>query len=135
MRNFIRASLMTTAFAALQITVQAQWGPPGGPWRPERVTALIDRVHEDLNRGYATWRLGRGDRERLDHAEHELREFAVHWERGKFDKGNLDDAIGSIQHVLDNNHLNGRERDRLWEDVTRLRRMREAYDRHEIGRW
>jgi len=133
--NLIRAFWMITILGALQITVQAQWGPPGGPWRPERVSALIDRVHEDLNRGYATWHLSGGDRGRLDHAERELREFAVHWERGRFDKPNLDDAIGSIQHVIDNNHLNGRERDRLWEDVTRLRRMREAYDRHEIGRW
>ena len=135
MRNLIRAFLMIASCAALQLALDAQWGPPEGPWRPPRVHALIDRVHEDLNRGYATWRLSGGDRGRLDHAEHELREFAIHWERGRFDKGNLDDAIGSIQHVIDNNHFNGRERDRLWEDVTQLRRMREAYDRHEIGRW
>jgi hypothetical protein len=37
--------------------------------------------------------------------------------------------------VLDNNRLTGRERDALWSDVEQLRRMREAYDRHEIGRW
>jgi hypothetical protein len=30
--------------------------------------------------------------------------------------------------------LSGRERDALWNDVEELRRMRAAYDRHEIGR-
>ena len=67
-------------------------------------------------------------------AEHQLRNFAQDWSRGKFDKGDLDESIAAIQHVLDNNHLAGRERDALWGDVENLRRMREAYDRHEIGR-
>jgi hypothetical protein len=45
----------------------------------------------------------------------------------------LDGSIGAIQHVLDDNHLRGGERDALWNDVGELRGMREAYDRHEIG--
>ena len=113
--------------------LQAQFGPPDGRYRPEAVSALIDRVHEDLNRGYAVWHLRDSDRDRLTHAEHQLRDFARDWNHGKFDKGDLDESIASIQHVLDNNHLNGRERDALWSDVENLRRMREAYDRHEIG--
>ena len=43
--------------------------------------------------------------------------------------------VWSIQRVLDNNHLNGPERDALWGDAEQLRQMRESYDRHEIGRW
>jgi hypothetical protein len=35
--------------------------------------------------------------------------------------------------VLDNNRLPPRDRDALSDDVGRLRRMREAYDHHEIG--
>jgi hypothetical protein len=135
MHQIMRVSLMTVALFALGITVQAQWGPAGGPWRPERVSALIDHVHEDLNHGYAAWRLSGGDRGRLDRAEHQLRDFAKHWESGKFDKDNLDSSIGAIQKTINDNHLNGRERDALWNDVTQLRKMREAYDRHEIGRW
>jgi len=103
-------------------------------YRPAEVTALVDKVHEDLNRGYAVWHLSGGDKDRLTHAEHQLRDFEKHWRDGKFDKGNLDDSISAIQHVLDNNHLNGHERDELFGDVERLRQMREAYDRHEIGR-
>jgi hypothetical protein len=109
----------------------AQFGPRE-LYRPESVTAVVDRVHEDLNRGYEVWHLSNGDRNRLTHAEHQLQNFARDWSRGKFDKGDLDQSIAAVQHVLDNNRLNGRERDALWSDVEQLRRMLEAYDRHEI---
>ena len=132
MKHISRRFILAASFVILAAVAQAQFGREGH-YRPESVSALIDRVHGDLNRGYAAWHLGGGDRDRLTHAEHQLRDFAKHWQRGKFDKGNLDDAIAAIQHVLDNNHLSGRERDALWSDVEELRRMREAYDRHEIG--
>jgi hypothetical protein len=119
-------------FTALAATGQAQFGPEGR-YRPEAVSALIGRVHEDLDRGYAVWHLRGGDRARLTHAEHQLRNFAEHWRHRKFDKANLDGAIGSVQRVINDNHLSGRERDALWRDVEELRHMREAYDRHEIG--
>jgi len=126
---------MTVALLVSGTLAYAQWGPRGGPYQPDSVSGLINRVHSDLNHGYSVWRLSHGDQDRLTHAEHQLRDFDKKWRRGKFDKGELDESIGAIQHVLDNNHLNGRERDALWDDVTQLRRMREAYDHHEIGRW
>ena len=121
------------AIAACALRVNAQFGPRE-LYRPEAVSALVDRVHEDLNRGYQVWRLKNSDRDRLTHAEHQLRDFAKEWNRGKFSKDELDESIAAVQHVLDNNRLTGRERDALWSDVEQLRRMREAYDRHEIGR-
>jgi hypothetical protein len=135
MHTFLRLSCVATMLIALALPVHAQYGPAGGPYRPERVSALIDRVHDHLNHGYDVWHLSHGDRNRLNNAEHQLRDFARDWRRGRFGKGDLDRAIGSIQHVLDDNHLRGGERDALWEDVSQLRRMREAYERHEIGRW
>ena len=122
------------AIAASGLMLRAQFGPRE-LYRPEAVSALVDRVHEDLNRGYEVWHLRNSDRDRLTHAEHQLRNFARDWSRGKFDKDDLDQSIAAVQHVLDNNRLTGRERDALWSDVAQLRRMREAYDRHEIERW
>jgi hypothetical protein len=127
-------ALASLAIAASAVTLNAQFGPRE-LYRPEAVSALIDRVHEDLNRGYQAWHLKNSDRDRLTHAEHQLRDFARAWSRGKFDKDELDESIGAIQHVLDNNRLTGRERDALWSDAEQLRRMREAFDRHEIGLW
>jgi hypothetical protein len=132
MRQMLRGFLSVVSLVTLAATGQAQFGPEGR-YRPESISALIDHVHEDLSRGYGVWHLKHGDRERLNHAEHQLRDFAKHWAHGKFDKANLDRSIGDVQKVIDDNHLSGGERDALFNDVEELRRMREAYDRHEIG--
>ena len=101
---------------------------------PGSVDSLIAQVHTDLNRAYGAWHFTNGDRGRLNHAEKELRDFAHKWRDNHFDKGELDDAISSVQHVLDNNHMPEQVRGALNDDVSQLRGMREAYDHHELGR-
>jgi hypothetical protein len=135
MRQTLQVLLVTGAMVVFGCLAQAQYGPPGGPYQPDSVSATVDKVHTDLNRGYEHWKISKGDRDRLNNAEKKLRAFATDWRKGRFDKGDLDDSISAIQHVLDNNHLSGVERDDLFSDVDQLRRMREAYDRHEIGNW
>jgi len=97
------------------------------------VSALVDRVHDDLDHAYRLKHFSNDDRERLNHAEKELREFSQTWDKGKFDVGRLDDAIGRVQHVLDDNKLPKDTRSSISNDVTQLHRMREAYENHEIG--
>jgi len=131
----LRTLVLAAALVISAGAVSAQYGPAGGPYQPDSVTSLVNRVHEDLNRGYGEWKISKGDRDRLNAAAKQLRDFERDWRHGKFDKGDLDDAISAVQHVLDNNHLTGAARDAIWNDVGELRHMREAYDRHEIGRW
>ena len=135
MRHTFNAIALTAALTLSSVIALAQYGPEGGPYRPEKIDALIDQIQVDLNHGYDVWKMPGDDHKRLNKAGEQLREFAKQWHRGKFDKGNLNDSINSIQHVLDSNHLTGTERDALWNDVDQLRKMREAYDRHEIGSW
>lgn len=135
MERILKVVLFSALLMSLGAAAQAQYGPPGGPYRPERVSALVEKVKIDLNRGYNQWHLSNGDQKRLNKAEERLREFARDWNQARFSKGALDASISDVQHVLDKNHLYGRERDALRNDVERLRNMREAYDRHEIGRW
>jgi hypothetical protein len=135
MGRILKVTLFSALLMSLAAAVQTQYGPPGGPYRPDRVSALVEKVHTDLNRGYSQWHLSKSDQKRLNKAEERLRDFARDWHQAKFNKGALDDSISDVQHVLDKNRLYGRERDALWNDVERLRNMREAYDRHEIGRW
>jgi hypothetical protein len=135
MRRILRVWVVGGALIGLGLPALAQYGPAGGPYQPDSVSTLVDKVHTDLNQGYDHWRLSNGDRDRLNRAEKRLRAFVADWRHEKFDKGDLDDSISTIQHVLDNNHLAGAERDALSSDVDQLRQMREAYDRHEIGRW
>ena len=135
MRKFFYLSLCAAGFVGISTIASAQYGPPESPYRPAKVDALIDQVHNDLNQGYDHWKLNNGDRERLNKAEAKLRSFGKDWEHGKFDKGDLDDSMGTIQKVLNENHLSGAQRGSLSNDVDQLRHMREAYERHEIGNW
>jgi hypothetical protein len=132
MKRLITATVITAALLAWAPLAQAQLGPENR-YSPDQVSALIDRVHLDLNHAYVEWQFPGPDRDRLNKAEKQLREFAQKWRNAKFDKGELNDAIGSIQHVLDINRLPVESRDALSGDVERLRQIREAYDRHEIG--
>ncbi len=132
MKNLVSGVILAASFLTISAFAQGQYGPENR-YAPDSVSATIDRVHADLNRSYeGGWTFTRGDRDRLNHAEKELRDFARKWYGGKFDKGELDDAIGSIQHVIDNNHMPPRDRGTLDVDVNQLRGMREAYDRHEL---
>jgi hypothetical protein len=132
MTRFTVTLIAVTALFLLAPRAPGQFGSENR-YSPSEVSALVDRVHDDLNHAYSTGHFSDSDRDRLNNAEKKLRDFAQKWSKGKFDKGELDEAIGAVQHVLDNNRLQGRERDALSDDVNRLRRMREAYDRHEIG--
>jgi len=128
---------MHRLYAILIIGVALALGPVanaqfGARYDSRTVTDLVDRVHTDLERAYGVHHFSGDDRGRLNHAEKELREFAQKWDRGKFDKGQLDDAISAIQHALDNNRMPPNARDAISYDVSQLRSMREAYDRREI---
>jgi hypothetical protein len=124
------ASLAALLLLAATLTY-AQFDP-GPRYDAGAVSALTERVHDDLNHAYGAWHFSNGDRDRLNHAEKELREFFQKWEHGKFDKGQLNGVIDSVQHVLNNNKLPPRDRDAISDDITQLRGMREAYARHEI---
>jgi hypothetical protein len=123
--------LAATLLLGSGMLAQAQFAPTA-KYDPASVSDLVGRVHVDLNHAYGGFHFTSGDRDRLNHAEKELRDFSMKWNRGSFEKDELDDAIASVQHVLDNNHLPVVDRDSLSSDVSQLRRMREAYDRHEI---
>ncbi|HYL37102.1 MAG TPA: hypothetical protein VEV17_14395 [Bryobacteraceae bacterium] len=129
----LRALIPVVCLSVVCLSVAYAQFDRGPHYDPHSVSVLVDQVHTDLDHAYGSFHLSGDDRGRLNHAEKELREFAQKWEDHNFDKGRLDDAISSIQHVLDNNRLPPRDRDAISDDLSQLRRMREAYDRHEIG--
>lgn len=133
MKRFLSGVAATAALLILGGLAQAQ-PAPGTRYAPDEVSGLIDHVHADLNQSYADgWKFTGGDRNRLNDAEKDLREFSKKWYKGKFDKGQLDGAISKIQHIVDQNHMPPADRNQLDDDLGQLRSMREAYDRHEIG--
>jgi hypothetical protein len=132
MKRLMTANIVAGLVMALAPLAQGQFGPENR-YGPSEVSALIDRVHVDLDHAYGVWHFSDSDRDRLNNAEKQLREFAGKWSKAKFDRGELNSAIDAIQHVLDNNRLPQEQRDALSDDETQLRRMRDAYDHHEIG--
>jgi hypothetical protein len=131
MKSLKLISFSSALLLALGLLAQAQFAPQVR-YDPSTVSSLVDQVHLDLNRAYEAYHFTNGDRNRLNDAEKKLRDFSLKWERGSFDKGELDDAISHVQHVLDNNRMPLADRDALSSDVHQLQRMRDAYNRHEI---
>jgi len=132
----MKAVFATVTIATLCVAsgafAQERWWGRDDRWEPRTVDGIVDRVHADLNRAYEGWAVDRRDRHNLDHAEKELRDFAVRWHAGRFNKGELEESIESIQHVVERNHMRPENRDALIGDLGQLQAMRQAYDRREI---
>lgn len=94
----------------------------------------LDRVRADLDRAAAdVGYLSRGEMARFNHARQEIGEFQEKWNRGIFDRHELDDVIGSLQHVVNSNRLRIQDRDILFSDLARLREIRERGSGYRRG--
>ena len=96
-------------------------------YREDRGGGLFDRVRADLDRAEADSHWNGGDRRRFNKVREELGEFQGKWASGRFDKHELDDAIGALQKVVSDNRLDYRDRDVLRDDLFRLRDFRARY--------
>jgi hypothetical protein len=128
--NMSRFALIAALLAVAAVSSNAQFEEP--KYDAGAVSTLVDRVHTDLNHAYGLYHFSNDDRDRLNHAEKELRDFSEKWDHGKFDKGQLNGSIDSVQRVLDKNRMPPEARDSISEDVSQLRKMREAWEHHQI---
>jgi hypothetical protein len=117
MRDFLIRSLLGSGLLLFGLTANAQ-DYRGGREPLDRVRADLDRAAADV--GY----LSRGEMSRFNHARQEIAEFQNKWNRGFFDRHELDDVIGSLQHVVNSNRLRYQDRDILSDDLARLRDIR-----------
>jgi hypothetical protein len=84
----------------------------------------MERVISDLNRAESNSRLDRGDWKRFDRARKEIADFQRTWSAGRFNRHELDQAIASMQRVVDARSLNYRDRAVLVDDLNRMREFR-----------
>jgi hypothetical protein len=85
----------------------------------------LDRVRGDLDRAAGDmYYLTGSERHRFDKAREQIAEFQYKWERGHLDRGELDRVIGDLQHVVDKNRLEERDRRVLVDDLYKLRDFR-----------
>ena len=143
MRNVLAKAIMGAALLAGSIAADAQvygrgyydngrfYGEVGRDrddrYRDGRGFGIFDRVRGDLDRAEAESHWNGGDRRRFNKVREELGEFQGKWANGRFDKHELDDAIGALQKVVSDNRLDYRDRDVLQNDLFQLRDFRARY--------
>lgn len=92
------------------------------PGYDRRAFEPLDYVRADLERAASDMRyLSHSEIKRIRKVREEIGEFQRKWERGRYDRGELNDVIRSLEKVVDRNRLQPRDRDRLLGDIARLR--------------
>ena len=134
-RKLVPGALVVAGLAA-GVPAFAQYGDPyyrpvdRGPYYDNRVEnrqpSIIEATQRDLDRAASNPYLSGGTRGRIDHARKELWDFQRAWSRGRFDKGELDEAIGAVNSVVNSASLDYRDRRVLTDDLYRMRDFRAA---------
>ncbi len=92
-------------------------------WRPR----FFERIRDDVEHLRSS-AFSRGDQYRLARTLQELNELQGKLARGRYDERELDDVIGALQRVVQDNRLTGRDRSILADDLDRMRDFRARHD-------
>lgn len=127
MRNVLT---LTFTAALLAASAPAQYrGPDGYAGRPDygrrapqfetpnRVLGHLEQI-----RGGGYWE--HGDLKRVENARADLFRFREEMERGRYNRGRLDSAIGNLDHLARSSRVPPRDRDWFRRDVVELREFR-----------
>jgi hypothetical protein len=100
-----------------------------GYWDRDRLAreyraVFYDRLQDDLARAERDRYLRGDDLRKFDRARREVGEFQAKWSRGIFDPREMDEAIASVQRVVDIPALRRDHREALREDLRRMREFR-----------
>jgi hypothetical protein len=121
--------IFTTLFIASTLLAASAFGQYDRPYgdrdyaRQDR--GLFDKARMDLDHASAYPYASRADRKRFDEARTKLFDFESRFDQGRYEKHFLDGAIDHIQHVVESNSLDPRDRGALSEDLRRMRDYRE----------
>ena len=100
----------------------------GQNWRGQ----LFQRVRQDLDYVQSATFPGGGDQFRLGRTRQELDELQGKLAAGRYDERELDDVIGALQRVVQDNRMSRRDRDLLADDLSRLRDFRARHDEYFV---
>ncbi len=132
MKHILIKSLAGSSLLLFGLTADAQQYPPPSGYFDQAHTAdrarFFDRVRADLDRAESSASSFTGDTGRIDRVRDAVSVFQRKMDDGNYDPRALDDAIVSVQRVLDNNTLYVGARTALNDDLARLRDMRDRLD-------
>ena len=127
-RIFLTLSIVSTL---LSVSAFGQYDRPYGDRDYARQdSGLFDKARMDLDRASAYPYASSADHKRFDDARGRLYDFAIRFDQGRYDKHELGGAIDRIQHVVDSNSLDPRDRGALSDDLRRMRDYREFRNHH-----
>ena len=120
----------------LGLSIQAQATPPRYVRYDNRANfqdfqdaqSLFHQVRSDLDRADNASLPLLSDRSSFDRVRGELSELQRQWDKGEYTPRQADNVIVALQRVLSENHLLLRDRDRLTEDLTRMRDFLAAHE-------
>jgi len=117
MTRFLIGTLIGAGLVTL--SASAQYGPPPGEGRYYRNGDVFGRVRADLDRAESSSYSYGGDRHRFNKVRDKLAEF-----QRTGNPRELNDAIGDLQKVVNDNRMPYRDRDMLDADLSALRDFR-----------
>ena len=95
-----------------------------GFWRGR----LFERVRADLDHIQSVTPVFSGDEYRLVRVKEELGELQRKYDDRGYDSAKMEDVVVAMQRVVSDNHLAGRDRDMLSDDLTRLREFQDHHN-------
>src|ERR1700722_10989242 len=126
-KSLIGSSLLlfgSTAFAQDRDDRYHQGDRDEGFWRGR----LFERVRADLEHIQSVTPVFSADEYRLVRVREELGELQRKYDDHGYDSAKMEDVVAAMQRVVSDNHLAGRDRDMLGDDLTRLREFQEHHD-------
>jgi hypothetical protein len=131
MRRLIPTILLGSALLAAGTNAQTYDRPYGDRDYARQDRSLFDRVRADLDRAGSYPYASREDRKRFDEARRDLFDFQSRFEQGRYERHELDKAIGRIEKVAIHNSLDPRSRGALDDDLRTMRDYRAFRDHKE----
>jgi hypothetical protein len=135
MRKLIIKSFIGSSLLALGLSVQAQEPQRYDPYdnrasfQDFRSTqSLFRQVRSDLDRAQNNYAYS-GDRYWFDRARGELSELQRQWDENEYTPRQTDKVIVALQRVVSENQLSFRDRDRLMDDLSKMRDFFATHDR------
>jgi hypothetical protein len=93
-----------------------------------RHARMFQQVRDDVSKVQEETPYFSSDQFRLVRVKEELGELQDKYDRHGYDGEALDDVIHALDRVVSDNHLAGRERDMLNDDLNRLKEFREHHE-------
>jgi hypothetical protein len=124
MMKFLRNAIIGSSLLMLGSFAHAQNYQQPSEYDQQYSNNVVEQVRADLNETLNMGYLSGSQRSVLEQASSDLGIFNQDWNRGRFNRHEIDEAIARIQSVASSNRITEEQRAMLLDDMNRLRNFR-----------